>query len=159
MLPPCRGGRGGQPAQALVSGAESPINALCAASAWPANRPLRRNWHWLRPADVTLVAALMHAAAGCGRLSPRETSMPKTVKCAKCLVEIEGSGTQDDDVFKCPTCGESDTYKNIMAELAGNVARNLMLDATEPLGELARRNPRNFTYTPGTRTPPRFIVD
>ena len=66
---------------------------------------------------------------------PNET---KTIQCGLCRIPVEGpANPKGQDTFSCPSCGNADTFDNVMAsvkafasELAGNHLQESIRKAT-----------------------------
>ena len=90
--------------------------------------------------------------------------MPDTqvVKCAKCDVVLQGNvvDTQSNDRFSCPSCGEGDTYENVMREV-GDSALDQMGDAFTKTIKSALRGSKHLTFKEKHRPKKsrRFFID
>jgi len=85
----------------------------------------------------------------------------KTIKCARCKVAVEiSTNANSQSVVRCPSCGLTDTLKNVEREIADLAEEYVgeQLDAT--FKRIASRS-KFLTYKPGTRhkRSHRFIID
>ena len=85
-----------------------------------------------------------------------------TLKCAKCDVPLQSDviGPKDDDILSCPTCGQADTFKNVMVEIGDYVAEQAGSYVFDGFVQGARGS-KNLTVTrkPGPKKIHRFKID
>jgi len=84
------------------------------------------------------------------------------VKCAVCNVEVQGpSDPQPDSHFGCPSCGNGDTYENILSEVQQQVVDKTKMSLNRMFDDAVRGS--SFMKVTSHYRPSgkhyRFIVD
>ena len=84
------------------------------------------------------------------------------IKCAACDVPLQGPSVEPepDDVFACPNCGTSDTFKTVMREIEQYIASKAE-DSISASFEKAARGSDFMTFKKDRRTKKvyRFVID
>ncbi len=85
----------------------------------------------------------------------------QTILCGSCRVAVEGPADPNaQDVFSCPDCGQSDTYKNVMASVKAFATELAARSLQESLRKSFRGSKSiQLTTKPIPKTTHRFVVD
>jgi hypothetical protein len=85
----------------------------------------------------------------------------KYVLCGKCKIFVKGPAEPDaESVFACPKCGTSDTYQNIIAEVAEYQKIQTTKQLQGQLGSIASEHKwMNLTLNPVPEKNFRFVID
>lgn len=83
------------------------------------------------------------------------------ILCGSCKTDLKGpSDPKPDDVITCPTCGNGDTFENVLREAKEYIANGF----SKSLGDMLAKSTRNskFVKFKSQRAPQRsyrFVVD
>jgi predicted RNA-binding Zn-ribbon protein involved in translation (DUF1610 family) len=83
------------------------------------------------------------------------------VLCEACRSDLTGPAEHtDESIFRCPTCGQSDTYGNVTKEAHAYLESLVSEHLSQKMADIAQGN-RFMTFTPSSRPKRtfRFILD
>ena len=85
----------------------------------------------------------------------------QSILCGVCRVPIEGPADgNDDNVFACPSCGRSDTHKNVLKEVKAFVTELAERSPQESMRKAARGSKMlQFRGKPIPKKTYRFVTD
>jgi hypothetical protein len=89
------------------------------------------------------------------------TKTTQRALCGTCRSDLTGPAENtDESIFICPTCGQSDTYGNVVKEAHAYFKHVVAEHLEKKMADMAQRN-RFMTYTPSSRPKRtfRFILD
>jgi hypothetical protein len=89
-------------------------------------------------------------------------STAQRILCGPCKSDLTGPAQFDNDsIFTCPTCGQSDRYEHIVNEIACYTQEVVAEHFEQKMAAIAQGN-KFMTFTPSERPPKRtfrFILD
>lgn len=83
------------------------------------------------------------------------------ILCGTCKSDLTGPADYtNDSIFQCPTCGQSDTYENVVKEAHAYFEEVVAEHLEKQMADMTRGN-KFMTFTPSSRSHRtfRFVLD
>jgi hypothetical protein len=89
------------------------------------------------------------------------TTTTQRILCGACRADLTGPADFDNDsIFSCPTCGQSDTYQNVVSEAGDYYAEAVADHLEKQLADIGKGSSFiTVTSTPRPKKSYRFILD